>query len=86
MLQKSNASEVPPCKLPGYKSPVYYSALCKGIFVRIWIFLSINLKKYRNRLHSSKDLRVALCNCVPGYERIISEKQQKVTRFVCNEQ
>jgi len=33
--------------------------------------------KYRNRLNPSKDLRVALSNCVPRYDRMISEKQQQ---------
>jgi len=34
--------------------------------------------KYRDHLNPSKDLRMALSNCVPRFVRIISEKQQKV--------
>jgi len=33
--------------------------------------------KYRNCLNHSHNSHVALSNCVPGYERIVSEKQQQ---------
>jgi len=67
-------------KLPEtvYKSPSYSSALCNNIFVWIWIFLSASFKnKCQNRWKRSNDLRMALSNCVPRYERRISEKQQQ---------
>ena len=39
--------------------------------------LYFNLKnKYRRRLNLSNHLHVAPSNCVPGYERIISEQQK----------
>jgi len=37
-------------------------------------------------MNRSHNLRVALGNCVPRNQRIISEKQQNVTRFVSDEQ
>jgi len=79
MLQNSKVYGVQPCEVPEveYKSPVYSSALCNNIFMRIWIFLSTSLKrKYQNRLNPSNNFRVALSNCVSRYGRIISEKQQ----------
>jgi len=61
-----------------------------NIFVRMWIFRFTSFEKqvlYRHRLNSSNDLRMVVRNCVPRYDRIISEKQQKkVTRFVFNEE
>jgi len=33
--------------------------------------------KYRNRLNPSNNVHVVLSNCVPGYERMISEKHKQ---------
>ena len=73
-LESNNA------KLPGtvYESPVYSNPLCNKKFVRIRIFPLLNLKnKCRNCSNPSNDFRVALCNCMPRYKWIISEKQQE---------
>jgi len=67
-------------KLPEivYKNPVFCSAFCNNIFVRISIFLTTSFEKQISELFEpSNDLRVALGNCVQRYKRIISEKQQQ---------
>jgi len=47
MLQNSKISGVQPCKFARnwVQNPVYSSALCNNIFVRIWIFLSTSFEK-----------------------------------------
>ena len=53
--------------------PFKTTYLCESGFSSL-IYLK---NKYRNRLNPSKDLRVALSNCVAMYDRMISGKQQQ---------
>ena len=67
-----------------YKSPVYYNGLCNNTFRRIWILLSTSVEKQVSEpFETSNDFGMALCNCVPRHERIISEEHQQKCHYVC---
>ena len=53
--------------------PFATTYLCESGFLSLFYLKN----KYRNRLNPSKDLRVALSNCVAMYDRMISGKQQQ---------
>jgi len=77
-----NLPALTPMKTLSALVPFARTYLCESRFSSL-----LDLKKqYLNRLNPSNNLRVALSDCLPRYERIITEKQQKANRFVSNEQ